>query len=110
MRRQASRRITGPGGFHYYVRQLRDVKIKVLIETFDADALMSYAQNCGRVLARAHAKAGPRGALAGYLGGGEQFEDAMGEFAIAYADQAERDHAALKSAVRKGEITVLTGA
>jgi uncharacterized protein (DUF2252 family) len=102
--------VTGPDGNHFYVRQLRDVKIKVLIETFDTDALMSYARNCGWVLARAHAKSGPRGEIAGYLGAGGRFEDAMGEFAAAYADQAERDHAALKAAARKGEITVLTGA
>jgi uncharacterized protein (DUF2252 family) len=102
--------LTGPAGVHYYVRQLRDVKIKVLIETFNDEALMSYAKNCGWVLARAHAKAGPRGAIAGYLGSSEQFEEAMGEFAMSYADQAERDHAALKSAVRRGDIEVLTGA
>lgn len=97
---------TGPEGNHFYVRQLRDAKIKVLLETFDAEALMSYAKNCGWVLARAHAKAGPSGEIAGYLGGGERFDDAMSEFATAYADQAERDHAALKAAVRKGEIAV----
>ena len=43
--------------------------------------------------------------IAGYLGSGAQFDEAMGVFAIAYADQAERDHAALKAAVRKGDIT-----
>jgi uncharacterized protein (DUF2252 family) len=101
---------TGPEGNHFYVRQLRDVKIKVLIETFDAEALRSYAKNCGWVLARAHAKAGPSGEIAGYLGAGDQFDDAMSEFAAVYADQAERDHAALKAAVRKGVITVFTGA
>jgi uncharacterized protein (DUF2252 family) len=101
---------TGPEGNHFYVRQLRDVKIKVLIETFDAEALRSYAKNCGWVLARAHAKAGPSGEISGYLGAGEQFDDAMSEFATVYADQAERDHAALKAAVRKGVITVFTDA
>jgi hypothetical protein len=101
---------TGHQGNHFYVRQLRDVKIKVLIETFDAEALRSYAKNCGWVLARAHAKAGPSGEIAGYSGAGERFEDAMSAFATAYADQAERDHAALKVAVRKGEIAVFTDA
>ncbi len=101
---------TGPEGNHFYVRQLRDVKIKVLIETFDGDALMSYAKNCGWALARAHAKAGPSGEITGYLGGGGQFDESMGDFATAYADQAERDHAALKAAVRKGDIAVMTGA
>jgi uncharacterized protein (DUF2252 family) len=100
----------GPEGNHFYVRQLRDVKIKVLIETFDTDALMAYAKNCGWVLARAHAKAGPSGEIAGYLGASDQFDEAMSEFATAYADQAERDYAVLKAAVRKGDIPVLTGA
>jgi uncharacterized protein (DUF2252 family) len=98
--------VTGPAGVHYYVRQLRDVKIKPLIETFDSDALKVYAKMCGWVLARAHSKAGSSGRIAGYLGSGDQFDEAMGDFAVAYADQAERDHAALKAAVRKGDITV----
>lgn len=46
--------------------------------------------------------------IAGYLGSGAQFDDAMGAFALAYADQAERDHAALKTAVRKGTVEVHT--
>jgi hypothetical protein len=99
--------MTGPAGVHYYVRQLRDVKIKPLIETFDADALRVYARMCGWVLARAHSKAGPSGEIAGYLGSSDQFDESMGDFAVAYADQAERDHALLKAAVRKGDITVL---
>jgi hypothetical protein len=98
--------VTAPSGVHYYVRQLRDVKIKPLVETFDTDALMAYAKMTGWVLARAHSKAGPGGEMAGYLGSGDQFDEAMGDFAVAYADQAERDHAALKAAVRKGDVTV----
>jgi uncharacterized protein (DUF2252 family) len=93
---------------HFYVRQLRDSKIKPLIETFDAQMLQLYAKACGWVLARAHAKGGDEAPIAGYLGGGDQFDEAMGTFAIAYADQAERDHTALKSAVRRGEIIVHT--
>jgi uncharacterized protein (DUF2252 family) len=100
--------ITSEQNVHFYVRQLRDSKIKPLIETFDAQMLQLYAEACGWVLARAHAKAGAEAPIAGYLGGGDQFDEAMGTFAIAYADQAERDHGALKSAVRRGEITVYT--
>ncbi len=99
---------TGPEGRHYYFRQLRDAKIKPLVETFDSDVLDYYAKACGRVLARAHAKAGDAAEVAGYLGSSDQFDEAMGAFAVAYADQAERDHAALKAAVRKGEIEVYT--
>ncbi|MFL5297214.1 MAG: DUF2252 domain-containing protein [Phenylobacterium sp.] len=98
--------VTGDAGVHYYVRQLRDVKIKPLVETFDADALMVYAKMCGWVLARAHSKAGDGAMIAGYLGDSDCFDEAIGRFGVAYADQAERDHAALKAAVRKGAVTV----
>jgi uncharacterized protein (DUF2252 family) len=97
---------TGEDGTHYYFRQLRDAKIKPLVETFDAELLEYYAKACGWVLARAHAKAGEAAEVAGYLGSGDQFDEALGDFGIAYADQAERDHAALKAAVRKGDIEI----
>jgi uncharacterized protein (DUF2252 family) len=78
----------GPEGRHFYIRQLRDVKL-------------SWA------LARAHAKAGDPWAISGYLGRrSDQFDQAMGQFALAYADQAEKDHAALKAAVRAGIVEV----
>jgi uncharacterized protein (DUF2252 family) len=97
--------VTAPNGRQFYVRQLHDAKIKPLVETFDANMLDAYAQACGRVLARAHAKAsGISATISGYLGSHDAFDTAMGKFALAYADQAERDHAALKAAVRKGEI------
>jgi uncharacterized protein (DUF2252 family) len=92
-------------GKQFYVRQLRDGKIKPLVEVFDEDMLELYAEACGWVLARAHAKAGDAATISGYLGTGDQFDEAMGAFALAYADQTERDHAALKAAVRKGRIT-----
>ena len=97
---------TAPNGRHFYVRQLHDAKIKPLVETFNAEMLDVYAQACGWVLARAHAKASEISAtISGYLGSSnDAFDAAMGKFALAYADQAERDHAALKTAVRKGKI------
>ncbi len=88
----------------FYVRQLRDAKIKPLVETFDDTLMTIYAKACGWVLARAHAKAGDAATIAGYLGSGDQFDTAMGQFALDYADQAERDHAALKTAVRNGKV------
>ena len=95
---------TSADGSHYYVRQLRDAKIKPLIETFDAEMLRAFAKACGWALARAHAKAGEAAGVAGYLGASDEFDEAMGDFGLAYADQAERDHAALQAAVRKGDI------
>lgn len=98
--------VTAPNGRQFYVRQLHDAKIKPLVETFDAEMLDAYAQACGWVLARAHAKASEISAtISGYLGSSnDMFDAAMGKFALAYADQAERDHAALKAAVRRGKI------
>jgi len=96
----------GPEGRHFYIRQLRDVKLSPLVETYDAEMLSIYAQACGWVLARAHAKAGEPWAISGYLGKNAQFDQAMGQFALAYADQAERDHAALRAAVRAGKVEV----
>ena len=100
--------VTAPNGRQFYVRQLRDAKIKPLIETFNAEMLNVYSMACGWVLARAHSKASEISAtISGYLGSSsDAFDRAMGKFALSYADQAERDHAALKAAVRKGEIAV----
>ena len=99
---------TAPSGRHFYVRQLHDAKIKPLVETFDAEMLDAYAQACGWALARGHAKGAESSAtISGYLGSSsDAFDGAMGNFALAYADQAERDYAALKAAVRTGKIIV----
>ena len=99
--------VNGEDGRHLYARQLRDAKIKPLIETFDAEMLLVYAEGCGWALARSHAKAGDAWTISGYLGSNEHFDNAMGSFALAYADQAEADHAELKRAVRAGKVQVL---
>ncbi len=98
--------VTGPQGRHFYLRQLRDVKIAALIETYDADMLKVYANACGWALARAHAKASNPWTIAGYLGKQNTFDEALGKFALAYADQAERDYDKLRTAVRAGLIDV----
>jgi hypothetical protein len=98
--------VIGPEGRHFYIRQLRDVKLSALVETYDAEMLSIYGKACGWALALAHAKGGDPWTTSGYLGNGGQFDDAMGKFALAYADQAERDYAALKAAVRAGIVDV----
>jgi hypothetical protein len=99
--------VIGPEGGHFYIRQLRDVKLSPPVETYDAEMLSIYGEACGWVLARAHAKAGDPWAISGYLGRkSDEFEQAMGKFALVYADQAERDHAALRAAVRAGIVEV----
>jgi uncharacterized protein (DUF2252 family) len=99
--------ITGREGREIYVRQLRDAKIKPLVETFNRDILKAYGRACGWALARAHGRATHPWLISGYLGTSDAFDEAMGNFAVAYADQAERDHAALKAAVGEGRIKVL---
>lgn len=98
--------VTGLEGRHLYVRQLRDAKIKPLVETFDASMLAVYGGACGWALARAHGRASHPWLVSGYLGTSDTFDEAMGDFAIAYADQAESDHASLKAAVTAGTIKV----
>jgi uncharacterized protein (DUF2252 family) len=98
--------VTAQNGRAGYVRQLRDAKIKPMVEVMDKAMLTQYGKACGWVLARAHAKSGDPLMISGYLGSKDGFDEAMGDYALLYADQAERDHAALKAAVRAGKIEV----
>ena len=93
----------------YYVRQLWDAKGSALVEMMDPTALTYYARVCGRTLARAHARAGDSVAIAAYLGRGDSFDRALSDFAEAYADQNERDFAAVIEAVDSGRIKTETG-
>ena len=94
----------GKDGRDRYVRQLRDMKISPLIEDFDAGDLRSYGRICGWALARAHARSGDAAMIAGYMGASEVFDDAIADFAVEYADQAQRDHRAFVKAIRQGRI------
>jgi uncharacterized protein (DUF2252 family) len=89
---------------HFYLRQLRDMKMKPLVEVFNQATLLDYADLCGRTLARAHARSGDAAMIAGYLGKNDIFDRAVARFSRSYADQAERDHAAFMNAIRKGRI------
>ena len=91
-------------GRHFYVRQLRDAKIKPMVEVMRPENLAAYAGACGWALARAHKRSADAVRITGYLGGSEAFDQSMGDFAVAYADQNERDHAALVEAVRTGRL------
>ncbi len=93
----------------YYVRQLRDWKFSVDIETMDPGSMRLYGELCGWTLARAHARSGDRIAIAAYLGGSDVFDQAITQFAAAYADQNQRDHDALVGAVTSGRITAQPG-
>jgi uncharacterized protein (DUF2252 family) len=99
---------TGKAKIQMYLRQLSDAKIKPVVEIMKAANLKAYAGLCGRVLARAHARTADPVVLTGYLGKSTAFEDALADFSVAYADQNERDHAALLGAIRTGRIEART--
>lgn len=94
----------GRRGRHFYFRQLRDVKIKFAVETFDAAKMSLFTQWCGYSLALSHARSGEPAVISGYLGKSDVFDKAVAAFAVAYADQNESDHAALDRAIRGGKI------
>jgi uncharacterized protein (DUF2252 family) len=93
-------------GRHFYVRQLRDTKIKMLVEVFTPSVMRQYAEACAWTLARAHARSGEPAKLSGYLGKSDGFDRAVTDFSVAYADQSERDHETLITAVRAGKLDV----
>ena len=89
----------------FYVRQLRDWKFSMPIETMVPRGMRIYGELCGWTLARAHARSGDRIAIAAYLGSSDVFDQAITRFAAAYANQNERDHQELVDAVAAGRIT-----
>jgi hypothetical protein len=88
----------------FYVRQLRDWKGIAEPSLMDPRGMRVFGELCGATLARAHARSGDRIAIASYLGGSETFDRAVAAFAETYADQNERDHAALLDAVKTARV------
>jgi len=97
----------GKLGWHFYIRQLRDIKLKPQVEVFNSTDMIQFGEWCGWTLARAHARSGEPALIGGYLGSGDTFDKAIAVFSIAYADQTERDYELLKKAARKGELEVV---
>jgi uncharacterized protein (DUF2252 family) len=93
----------------FYVRQLWDWKQSADVDGMGPDALQLYGALCAWTLARAHARSGDRIAIAAYLGKGDVFDRAIGDFAERYADQNEADYSALIEASRSGRIEVAAG-
>jgi uncharacterized protein (DUF2252 family) len=90
----------------FYIRQLRDWKFSIDIATMVPDGMRLYGEMCGWTLARAHARSGDRIAIAAYLGGSDEFDQAIAEYSRFYADQNERDYQALADAAATGRIAV----
>jgi uncharacterized protein (DUF2252 family) len=97
----------GRRGYHFFGRQLRDMKFSPPVEGASALQAKMYGGICGTVLARAHAKSGDAAKISGYLGKSDAFDQAIGEFSLAYAGQTVRDHAALVAAVKAGRLKAL---
>ena len=94
----------GATGRDFYVRQLRDMKVAPAVESQTPRVMRTYARLCGFALARAHDKAGDAAMIAGYLGSTDRFDQAIGDYAVAYADQVEHDYATFVAAVLNGRL------
>ncbi len=104
-------RVDGVDGIKrdFYIRQLRDWKGSAEIDTMPPEGLNAYARMCAWTLAKAHARSGDAIAIAAYCGKSDALDRAIAEFAGAYADQNDRDHAALADAVASGRVKAETG-
>jgi uncharacterized protein (DUF2252 family) len=102
--------LTGqPGKRHYYWRQLHDMKGSIETDLLRGPGLEILATMCGWTLARGHARSGHRVAIASYLGVSDRFDQGLADFALTYADQAEKDYATLLKAIKQGKIPVESG-
>ncbi|MBS0260954.1 MAG: DUF2252 domain-containing protein [Planctomycetes bacterium] len=94
-------------GRHYFVRQMKNLKASMPVEFLAGESFEYWSWFCGALLARAHARSGDIAKIAGYIGKSDLFAAALADFAEAYGDQTERDHAALVAAVRSGRVQAL---
>ncbi len=90
----------------FYIRQLRDAKVKPVLEIMKPKNLAAYAKACGWALARSHARTGDPSILSGYLGKGNEFANAIAKFAMLYADQNESDYTKMLEAVKEGRLPI----
>jgi len=91
------------GGRDYLVRQLNDHKASIALDDLAGDGLTAYAELCGELLARGHARSSDPLIIAGYLGTGDGFAGALAKFGVAYADQTEKDWSDFKKSLGSGK-------
>jgi uncharacterized protein (DUF2252 family) len=96
----------GPNGRFFYMRQLRDAKIKPVLEIMKPENLKDYAKACGWALARAHARTGDAAVLSGYIGNGNKFSNAIAAFSTLYAAQNEGDYNKMLKAIKEGRLPI----
>jgi uncharacterized protein (DUF2252 family) len=101
--------IDGKRSRDYYVRQMRDMKGSMDVPGMDPEQLGYYGRLCGWALARGHARTGRASLIFGYLGGGKDFDNAIADFALAYANQNEKDYQLLLDAVANGRVHAVMG-
>ncbi|WP_264535796.1 DUF2252 domain-containing protein [Flavobacterium sp. N1736] len=90
----------------FYIRQLRDAKVKPVLEIMKARNMADYAKACGWALARAHARTGDPSLLSGYLGNSDEFANAIAKFSISYADQNDKDYNKMLQAIKEGRLPI----
>ena len=91
-------------GRPFYVRQMRNMKGSIPTEWLSGEPFKFFSWAYGVLLARAHARTGDAAVISGYLGGSQAYDAAIAEWAEAYGDQTERDHAALVKAIKSGRV------
>ena len=93
-------------GKFFYIRQLRDAKVKPVLEIMKAKNMADYAKACGWALARAHARTGDPSILSGYIGKSDEFASAISKFSVAYADQNDSDYNKMLEAIKEGRLPI----
>uniref|UniRef100_UPI003F94672B DUF2252 family protein n=1 Tax=Rhodoblastus sp. TaxID=1962975 RepID=UPI003F94672B len=88
----------GESGRQFYVRILKNRRLAGISDIAGTEALTDYARLCGRTLARAHARSGDPAVISGYMGDSDAFDEAIADFALAYEQRNDADHAAWAAA------------
>ncbi|WP_276379084.1 DUF2252 domain-containing protein [Flavobacterium sp. H4147] len=92
----------------FYIRQLRDAKVKPVLEIMKPKNMADYAKACGWALSRAHARSGDPSIISGYIGDTNKFAEAVSEFSVLYADQNEQDYHKMLEAIKQGRLPIAT--
>jgi uncharacterized protein (DUF2252 family) len=101
---------TGKSGHHFFIRQLKDMKMSLTPEVWTPVRAIEIAGALGWVLARAHARSGDAVMISGYMGSSDVFDNAIADFSVAYADQTERDYKVFVGEIKSGRLEAVNDA